>query len=640
MDGYRRRTALAAAIAAVAPFALVAQAPIPTFRVPVGETHLSFINPDGDADTAFAGAFVVPDDRRRAGGRMDTLVYVRLPARTARPGPPTVYLTGGPGSSGIADAAGFQLRIFHDLRAVGDVVLLDQRGTGLSTPNVTCPGTWNLPADRTADSPETTRALHDQARRCSETLAARGIDLSVYNTVENADDVDDLRAALGAPAVNLFGFSYGSHLALEVVRRHRDRVARVVIGGVEGAGQTYKLPLNHLPVLARLDSAVRADARLSAYVPDLLAVAGSVRTRLRARPERVKIPIRTLLRYGERGFWRRRAIDLVAVVKPTYTVVVGEADLDALTAVAFGRANFLVELPALYYQMSHGDFQRAALFTLALRKTQPMGSAMGWATDCQDGVTVARRDSIARQQAAAPLVAAVNWPFPEICAGWIGLRDVGDSARTAVSADTPVLAVAGTLDGRTPLAQVHDVLAHLPRSHLVKVENVAHSDVAIFTAPEVRDAVREFLRGNSVVISRVTLAPLTFVPPVPIAASLEDTLYAAAARGDSAMTDTYWALRAAHSADYVYDFSEPVLNRLGYRLLREGRANSAVRVLLLNTALFPRSFNAYDSLGEAQLRAGDRAAAIASLRRAIEWSSNPHSYRLLWEAEGRRPPST
>lgn len=621
------------------PCALAAQAPIPAFHVPLGETRFAFINPDGDADTAFAGAFVVPHDRRRSNGPADTLVYVRLPARTAAPGPPTVYLTGGPGGSGIDDAAGFQLRIVHDLRAVGDVVLLDQRGTGRSTPNVTCPGAWDLPADHSAASVETARALQTQARRCAESIAARGIDLSAYTTAENADDVGALRAVLGARTINLYGFSYGSHLALEVVRRHREGVGRVVIGGVEGAGQTYKLPLNHLPVLVRLDSLVRADPRLSFYIPNFLALVDSVRARLRARPAVVKIPIRTLLRYDERGFWRRRGIDVVALFRPTYAVVVGEADLDALTAVAFGRASFLAELPALYYQMSRGDFQRAALLTLALRKTQPIGSAMGWVTDCQDGVTVARRDSIARQGAEVPLVAAVNWPFPNVCAGWIGLHDAGDSSRAAVGGDTPVLAFAGALDGRTPLAQVRNVVSHLRNARLVTVDNAAHSDVSIFTAPEVRDAVREFLRDTPVTVSHVTLAPIAFVPPVPIAALLEDTLYAAAARSDSAIVATYWALRAAHPADYVYDFAEPVLNRLGYRLLREGRTAAAVRVFELNVSLFPRSFNAYDSLGEAQLRAGDRAAAIVSLRRAIEWSANPHSYRLLWEAEGRQPPA-
>jgi pimeloyl-ACP methyl ester carboxylesterase len=515
--------------------------------------------------------------------------------------------------------------------------VLDQRGTGLSRPSTECGATWSLPADRTTDDSATTRALLEQGRACVERLRARGVDLAAYTTTEIADDVDALRVRLGVPKVSLFGFSYGSHLALEVARRHPASVERLIIGGVEGAGQTYKLPANHTAPLARLDSIVRADPRLSRYVPDFLALVERVHARLRKAPMRVALPIRTVTRYAERGFWMRRGIDLLAFVRPRYHVLVGEHDLQALLAVGGGRMDLLRELPSLYYRMSRGDFERAALLTLVLRKTLPIGPAMGWVVDCADGVLPVRADSIASQLARTPIGAALNWPMPGVCAGWVPLPEIPPESRTPVASEVPVLVAAGTLDGRTPLEQARDVMRTLPSSRLIVVDNAAHGDVAIFNAPEIRRAVLEFLRGTSPSISRLALPPPEFEPPVSFAGDIADTLVAAGiAEGGDAVVRQYESLAAAHASDYAFDFSEAMLNAVGYRLLAAGQAEAAVRAFALNRDKFPRSLNVYDSLGEALLAADRPADAAAALRIAISLGYNPHSYRLLRRAEGAR----
>ena len=64
--------------------------------------------------------------------------------------------------------------------------------------------------------------------------------------------------------------------------------------------------------------------------------------------------------------------------------------------------------------------------------------------------------------------------------------------------------------------------------------------------------------------------------------------------------------------------SEPQLNRIGYMLLETRRLDDAVAVFRLNTARFPDSFNAYDSLGEAYAAIGDREKAIANYQRSLE----------------------
>ena len=60
------------------------------------------------------------------------------------------------------------------------------------------------------------------------------------------------------------------------------------------------------------------------------------------------------------------------------------------------------------------------------------------------------------------------------------------------------------------------------------------------------------------------------------------------------------------------------VNALGYQLLGAGNVAQAVQVFQLNTRVYPRSANTFDSLGEALLAAGRRDDAIAAYRHAIE----------------------
>jgi tetratricopeptide (TPR) repeat protein len=72
-----------------------------------------------------------------------------------------------------------------------------------------------------------------------------------------------------------------------------------------------------------------------------------------------------------------------------------------------------------------------------------------------------------------------------------------------------------------------------------------------------------------------------------------------------------------------YDFSERELNALGYQLLSAGRMNDAIEIFKLNVEIYPRGFNAYDSLAEAYMRQGNRELAIQNYKRSLEL--NPHN---------------
>jgi ankyrin repeat protein/Tol biopolymer transport system component len=71
-----------------------------------------------------------------------------------------------------------------------------------------------------------------------------------------------------------------------------------------------------------------------------------------------------------------------------------------------------------------------------------------------------------------------------------------------------------------------------------------------------------------------------------------------------------------------YSFVERDFNLLGYRFLQSDALPEAIAVFQMNIELFPESANNYDSLGEAYMTAGDKAASKANYQRAVDKDPN------------------
>ncbi|MGK2857767.1 MAG: alpha/beta fold hydrolase [Thermoanaerobaculia bacterium] len=92
-------------------------------------------------------------------------------------------------------------------------------------------------------------------------------------------------------------------------------------------------------------------------------------------------------------------------------------------------------------------------------------------------------------------------------------------------------------------------------------------------------------------------------------------LQVASEQGAGAAIGTYLHLKK--TAANQYDFSEPQLNAVGYRLLQNKRPSDAIAIFELNIQMFPRSANARDSLADAYARTGDIASARSEYKRAL-----------------------
>ena len=239
---------------------------------------------------AESGQLLVPEERKNPRARMIALAFIRFKSTAQKPAAPIVYLAGGPGDSGINDFRGMPLPLLNELRTIADVITLDQRGTGASEPHaMTCRYEHTLPLDRPGDPELFARIFRERMRECANTLQRRGVNLQAFTTEENADDVEALRVALGAKKLTLLTGSYGSHLGLSVIRRHRDSLERVISAGTEGLDQTFKLPSNVQANLEKLAALVRVDSFYSKSMPDLLQAIRTVMEQLERQPMLVEI---------------------------------------------------------------------------------------------------------------------------------------------------------------------------------------------------------------------------------------------------------------------------------------------------------------------------------------------------------------
>src|SRR5688572_22485421 len=181
---------------------------------------------------ARCGVHEVWEDREARSGRRIALHVAVVPARLrAREPDPIVILAGGPGQGAISLASQV-MPLFMRLNDSRDVVFLDQRGTGKSHP---------LNCD---DEAQPLQALFEDAlpeRLVTKCLAELDADPRQYVTPVAMQDLEEVRAALGYPRLNLWGGSYGTRAALEYVRRHGDRVRTLVLDGV--APPTLKISL-------------------------------------------------------------------------------------------------------------------------------------------------------------------------------------------------------------------------------------------------------------------------------------------------------------------------------------------------------------------------------------------------------------
>ncbi len=469
-----KRPALFAALAlALAAPSYAAAAP--------NEEAITFEASTGEKVEAFSGTLTVPMNRSNPASGTTELAYVRFPATTDMPGNPVVYLSGGPGGSGIGTAKGPRFPLFMAMRQHGDVIAFDQRGTGQSQRAPKCTSSVEVGEMEIISDAEYAERFRKAARECDAFWKAEDIDIRGFSTAESARDLSDLREHLNAEKISLWSISYGSHLAMAAISAIPDELGRVIMAAAEGLDQTVKLPSRTVGYFKRLQAAVDAQPEAKKLYPDILGLMARVHAKLDAEPMTVSVPKR------DGG---------------TYDLLLQKRQLQDFAGGLIADPQYAAVMLMMYRQLDEGD---TAMISFILQRfwtpdepitMLPMSTAM----DRASGITPARLKAFEQQVSLSPIGGYLNFPMPYILSEMQDI-DLGPDFRDGPFGDTPVLMLTGTLDGRTYPEGHLEATAGLSNVQQITVENVGHN--LFMTSPEVGEAMHRFMRGEAPKSNRI-----------------------------------------------------------------------------------------------------------------------------------------
>ena len=515
--------------------------------------------------------------------------FVKIISTNEKPGTPIFYFAGGPGDSGIQSARRNIYPYLLAFRKISDVVLFDQRGTGDSEPNLKIEGTFNIPGDVTLDSKPALDSIRNLLLNIQKEMDGKGVNLDHYNTVENAIDVDSLRSKLDYDRINIFAHSYGTHLAMAYVKYFERHVNRMVFSGFNGLDQRLILPEDSENFIRRIHQAVRSDKKFNRIFPD---------------------------------FWDtvRRSLD-------TYesghalgdSLKFNSFDIQAVTMLRSGDAEFVYALPSFYQDILDGRFEK---FTSILNdhiKNRPVGTAMTYTMSTASGISTERRRKITSQKDRTIMDNARNYPFYHVdFRNYLGINDLGEVFRNFDSIAIPTLFINGTFDGRTPVEDAERVRGDFEIETQILIEGGSHD--ALFSTPALIDLTRNYLNGMEVADSTIH-AFYEFRSPQreEIISSLME---------DYGRADVEYLIEQIEmmlKEESSYYITSGILSAIGNRLISKEKYKDALVLLTYSHERFPQNALIVDKIGLAHYRLGNRDKATYFAKKFT--SMNPFDRR-------------
>lgn len=456
-----------------------------------GEKEVIFKNGEHSV-VSYEGSIEVLENRNDKNSRKIPISYIRFPATGNKKGSPIVYLSGGPGGSGISAAKqeGFRFPLFMALREFGDVIALDQRGTGKSRIVPRCESNQYLPLNQRLSETQVTEVYRAAVNECVAFWEKGGADVLGYTTVQSAHDLNNLRIHLQAEKLTLWGISYGTHLAFASLKVMGNHIDKLVLASAEGLNQTVKLPARTDAYFKRLQQAINEQPDAKKAYPDLVGLIKRVNRKLEAHPIAVNIPQRDGTRIE---------------------FLFQKSHMQAIASVMISDPHrFVPMLLRIYSGIDNGVI---AMLPRVIERSGLMNSRisfdiMSFGMDVASGVTEDRL-ALFDQQAPVSLIGKVlNFPMPYLN-NVIPNLDLGNDFRTKPISDVPTLLLTGTLDGRTYVQSQYEATSGLKNLTIVTVKNAGHN--LFMVSPEVTEVIKTFLSGKTIKSEKIEFKLPPFV---------------------------------------------------------------------------------------------------------------------------------
>jgi pimeloyl-ACP methyl ester carboxylesterase len=451
---------------------------------------------DGLATPYEIGTLYVPENRDKADSRLIRVGFARIKATHPTGAPPIFLLAGGPGVTMLDivldhdDLARRRLKAWRAYAEVADLVVIEQRGYTLRGDLMEI-DSGALPLDRPSTTAQDIEITRDLARRAQ--AAYPNADLSGYSITQIADDVDDLRRALGYDKISLVAASFGSQWAFAVMKAHPGRVARAVISSAEPLDQGYDMPSQVFAALQRIAVETDQDPGLKPYLPPggLVAAMHATRERLAQSP----VTVETTTEDGQ-----------------TRRIVLGAEDYQLALITYSADASTFPRFVLSAYHQRYDDWARDAVGWRASEKRALINPLINVGLDMTDA-----RKRLLWSDPALPMLGAWNFAGYLATKGEWPTPDAGDAFRKPVLDPTPIVFVQGDWDTSTPIENTLSMLPYFPNSRAIVLHRAQHNGTfaLLRTRPELAAKVYAFLRDGSTadLPAEASLDPMVFARP-------------------------------------------------------------------------------------------------------------------------------
>jgi pimeloyl-ACP methyl ester carboxylesterase len=406
---------------------------------------------------ARCGTFTVYEDRAAASGRTVAIPLIVIPAE--HPAHRAIFWNpGGPGG-GAVDAAdsiadGSSSKELIRLHAHYDIVLANNRGVG------------GADAQQCDLSPPAHPEYYflqlwpdALLKACRERLAAKA-NLSLYGSSISADDLDDIRAALGYPKIVLDGGSYGTYFFFVYMRQHPEHVESAIFQGV-APPELLKIPLEDAQgselAMEQLIAACKRDTACEARFPQFKEHFTAVARRFDAGPITVRI-------------------ENAATKKAQEVSLSKEVFADRLRQALYS-AGPGAYVPYIMERAYRGDYVPLGQMIEAV--TQGLGSAvemgLNLSVTCAEDIPFITEDAVLRTSAGSFEGDARVRAQQRACKIW-NVQAVPASFNEPVRSDAPVLMISGTDDPATPPDFATRELGYLPHGKQILLRGASHGD--------------------------------------------------------------------------------------------------------------------------------------------------------------------
>jgi pimeloyl-ACP methyl ester carboxylesterase len=457
---------------------------------------------------AECGDLIVLADRSQPDGPTLRLAVVQLPATGPNPSPtPLVYLAGGPGQAGNVALPAFTTAESPAgvLRENQTLLLLDQRGTGVSQPSLACPemaAVESAPDNGTSSPQANEQRTLAAVQACYDRLLAEGEDLAAYTSASNAADINDLRLALDVAQLDLIGGSYGTRLALTVLRDFPQAVRSAVLSSVlpPQADLLGGRALAFNDALETLFATCADDATCNSAFPTLRESFSVAAAQLDAEPVTVR-------------------------VRP----VVGEQIYPVpINGQAFASAIYFMLLvpslvpftPALIDNAAKGEYAALTLpYAFLFGTSEGVSQGMSNSVNCSDEFAfISEQDLQAVQGQILPELRAETQGAFDFAKAQCAIWNVPPSPaieNQPVVSDVPTLILSGQFDPATPPSYGEEAARTLGRSTVVELLGSSH-DPAL-AGPCGVTIVQRFLQDPTTTpdISCADDAPIVYALEIP-----------------------------------------------------------------------------------------------------------------------------